>query len=262
MKQIFTDEELHVGKILTLDEKTAHHLFHVARTTPKERIRIISRNGRVYHGHVQEHPYVYVSEETDQTNDTPPELTLCAALIKADKFEWMLQKAAELGVTRIVPFTSANTIIALEPKKIDKKLARWASILEGACRQSNRTNLVTIEKPVRLQDLGHFKSELNLCAWEKENVSQHLCCSLDKLDHSATFVIGPEGGLMAGEADFLEQEGFILCSLGNRILRAETAACYMLACADYAWHANHSSCQADQKPEGSEIKETESESAD
>ncbi|MBF0579728.1 16S rRNA (uracil(1498)-N(3))-methyltransferase [Erysipelotrichaceae bacterium RD49] len=243
MKQIFVEEPIDVGKVLSLNEKTAHHLFHVTRTTPKEKIRVISRDRHIFYGHVQDHPHLLISEKSDETLPESPELTLCAALIKADKFEWMLQKAAELGVTKIVPFTSANTIISLEPKKIDKKIARWQSILEGACRQSNRTDLVTIEKPVSLADLVHFKSDLNLCAWEKENVSRHLCCALDKLACSATFVIGPEGGLSAKEADFLEQEGFELCSLGNRILRAETAACYVLACSDYAWNQNHGVCK-------------------
>lgn len=244
MKQIFAQESLHVGKVLTLNEKTAHHLFHVTRTTPKERIRVISQDRHVFYGHVQDHPHLLISEQSDEILPEHPELILCAALIKADKFEWMLQKAAELGATKIVPFTSANTIISLEPKKIDKKIARWQSILEGACRQSNRTDLVTIEKPVRFADLVQFQSDLNICAWEKENVSQHLCCTLDKLASSATFVIGPEGGLTKQEAEFLEQEGFVLCSLGSRILRAETAACYVLACADYAWNQNRGECPA------------------
>ncbi len=238
MKQVFWQGPLEIGQTIALEEKIAHHLFDVLRTTPKEFIRLIDNNQRLFLGHTTIKPYVEVVEELSLQVAPSLEITLCAALIKADKFEWLLQKACELGATRIVPFLSTNTVVQLEDKKIERKMARWKSIVEGACRQSNRTSLVQIERPCRLHELEKYKSAINVCAWEKENQSHPLCLALEQLNEnqaSITFVIGPEGGFTPQEALTLQEVGFAPCSLGPRILRAETAACYVLACADYAW---------------------------
>ncbi len=238
MKQVFWSEPLAVGQTIALEDKIAHHLFDVLRTTSKEFIRLVDKSHRVFLAQVTTKPYLKVVEELPLHATPTLEITLCAALIKADKFEWLLQKAAELGATRIVPFMSTNTVIQLEDKKIERKMARWESILEGACRQSNRLSLVQLERPCRLNELVQYKSAINVCAWEKEHQSHPLCLALEKLDAahtSVTFVIGPEGGFTPQEALKLEEVGFEPCSLGPRILRAETAACYVLACTDYAW---------------------------
>lgn len=238
MKQIFYSTPLKVGDIVELDEKTAHHLFDVTRTTPKETIRIVDSANQVFLGHVQAKPCIKISEQLDTHDKQHLEITLCAALIKADKWEWMLQKATELGVTRIVPFTCKNTVIQIEPKKAVRKLERWQTICQAACQQSNRTDLVQIEPICTIGQLEPYKSQMNICAWEKEGIENHLCCTLNQIDHAVTFVIGPEGGITQAEAKVLEDQGFILCSLGENILRAETAACYLLATAQYAHSSN------------------------
>lgn len=246
MKQVFVSQPLSTGQIFSLDDKTAHHLFDVTRTTPKETIRVVDSNRKVFHAHVTTKPDLEIVEELATQQPEALEITLCAALIKSDKWEWMLQKATELGVTRIVPFTSKNTMIQIDPKKAGRKLERWQSICQGACQQSNRTDLVQIEPVCTLETLNQYKSDLNICAWEKEGIEHHLCCTLNKVTDSVTFVIGPEGGLTAKEAELLEEEGFTLCSLGANILRAETAACYVCATAQYAWSANLAARQSEQ----------------
>ena len=252
MKQVFWDKKLEYGMKIALDEKTAHHLFDVTRTSPDERIRIIDADSSVFYGRVCEKPVVEVLEAARDSQNQQPEITLCCALIKADKFEWMLQKSAELGVTRIVPFVSTNTVIQIDERKIEKKMERWKAILLGACRQCNRTSLVQLEKPCRIGELDRFKSSLNVCAWEKERQSRHLCCELEKLEDSVTYVIGPEGGLSPKEAQDLEQAGFALCSLGPRILRAETAACYLLSCTEFVFAQKQASC-SDSEPAKSQV---------
>lgn len=238
MKQVFYDQPLNVGDIVELDEKTAHHLFDVTRTTPKETIRIVDGDKQLFYGHVQTKPCIEIVEKLANQSADQLDITLCAALIKADKWEWMLQKATELGVSRIVPFTSKNTMIQIEPKKASRKLERWQTICQAACQQSNRTDLVQIEPICSVNDLDRYQSDLNICAWEKEGIENHLCCTLNQIDQSVTFVIGPEGGITEQEAKALEEKGFVLCSLGENILRAETAACYLCATAQYAYSTN------------------------
>lgn len=237
MKQIFVSGPIETSMTISLDDATAHHIFDVLRTQGQERIRIAS-GSRLFLGRTLTKPFVEVLEEVDTKPAAKAEITLCAALIKADKFEWMLQKAAELGVSRIVPFTSERTVVTIEAKKEERKRQRWLSILEGACRQSNRTTLVELEPVCRLRDLPKYKSEISLCAWEKEDGSKILAQHLARPFSSVTYIIGPEGGLSSGEAAFLEEEGYALVSLGDNILRAETAACFVLSATDYQLQAN------------------------
>lgn len=230
MKQVFVNSAPALNSTICLDETQAHHLFDVLRTSPKETIRVVA-DGSVFLAHTAGKPNLFIFSQ-ESVEPRLVDITLCAALIKQDKFEWMLQKAAELGVTRIVPFTSRNTIVAIDPRKQQRKLERWQAILEAACAQSNRHDAVMLEPVSRLQDLTEYKSRCNVCAYEKED-SRHLCALLQDNPSSITAVIGPEGGFDAAEAKWLEDNGFALCTLGSQILRAETAACYILSAIEY-----------------------------
>ncbi len=233
MKQVFYNGSCEPDQAISLDDKVAHHIFDVLRTAGKEQIRIAADNG-VFFGHVLEKPMVKIKEKAEEARVSAAPITVCAAMVKADKFEWMIQKAVELGADEIVPLETERTIIRIDPAKFEKKRARWQSIADQAARQSNRPKTAKILPVCRLKDIEQHKSGCNICAYEKEAQSHHLCSALQGYDGSLTFVIGPEGGLSEEEADFLEQSGFALCSLGNNILRAETAVCYLLSCAEFS----------------------------
>ncbi len=233
MKQVFIDQECSIHQQVVLNEKEAHHLFDVLRIKEKEVVRVVSSTSQVYLAYPQKKPFLYVFNEIE-TEQERQDITLCFALIKQDKFEWMLQKACELGVTRIVPFTSRNTIIKLDAQKEKKKLERWSQILLSACKQCNRNDLVELTPIQTIDTLSNFQSELNLVAYEKENnPSHHLAHFLSENPETVTICIGPEGGFETYEVEKLQQQHFHTCSLGNRILRAETAACYVLSCMEY-----------------------------
>lgn len=236
MKQVYVDQNIQSGQEIALDMKQAHHVFDVLRTTSKERIRIITSAQKAYMGHVLKKPFIYIDKELDVQEDTK-KITLCFALIKQEKFEWMLQKSCELGVTDIVPFISKNTVVKLDEKKVEKKYVRWNEILLSATKQCNRNNLVKLHPIMNLNKLSEFKTDCNLVAYEKEeDPSKHLAQCLKENPSSITVCIGPEGGFEKSEIDLLNQAGFENCSLGKNILRAETAACYVLSAIEYQNH--------------------------
>ena len=235
MKQVFVEDPCLINQTVPLDEKQAHHIFDVLRTSEKETIRVVS-NEEVFLAHPAEKPYLYIFGK-EEVQQRLVDVRLCASLIKADKFEWMLQKACELGVSRIVPFVSRYSIIQLDQKKAIKKLERWNQILLSACKQCNRSDKVELMPIQTIDSLCEFKSECNVVAYEKENdPSMHLANYLKNNPSSVTFCIGPEGGFAPEEVEQLNVDGFHNCSLGNQILRAETAACYVLSCIEYQTH--------------------------
>lgn len=235
MKQVFVDQDCQLHSRIYLDEQQAHHLFDVLRIQKKEVVRVVA-NQQVFLAHPEQRGYLYLFDKMT-TEQNMQHITLCASLIKQDKFEWMLQKACELGVTRIVPFVSRNTVIRLDEKKAEKKLERWSKILLEACKQCNRNDLVEFSPIQTISSLLSFQSECNLVAYEKENdPSKHLAHYLKDNPESITLCIGPEGGFETFEIAEFEANHFQLCSLGPRILRAETAACYALAAIEYQQH--------------------------
>ena len=236
MKQVYLDQTVSVNDLISLDAKQAHHIFDVLRTTPKEKIRIITKNSGVFLGHVETKPNLVVDSKVD-VSDENQSITLCCALIKQDKFEWMLQKACELGVSKIVPFVSKNTVVKLDEKKAEKKLTRWNEILLAATKQCTRNTLVELEPVISLKDLSNYKSECNLVAYEKESdPSKHMAHYLKENPQTITVCIGPEGGFEESEIQILNEFGYANCSLGKNILRAETAACYVLGAIEYQNH--------------------------
>ena len=236
MKQVYLDQNVSVQDVICLDTKQAHHIFDVLRTTSKEKIRIVTKNSGVFFGHVENKPNLVIDSMVDVFEENQS-ITLCCALIKQDKFEWMLQKACELGVHKIVPFVSKNTVVKLDEKKAEKKLIRWNEILLAATKQCNRNTLVELEPVIALKKLSNYKSECNVVAYEKESdPSKHMAHYLQSNPYSITVCIGPEGGFEESEIKVLNDFGFENCSLGKNILRAETAACYVLSAIEYQNH--------------------------
>ncbi|MCF0106768.1 MAG: 16S rRNA (uracil(1498)-N(3))-methyltransferase [Holdemanella sp.] len=232
MKQVFVNEPIEVNTSIMLSEKEAHHLFDVLRIQKKETIRVVNSDNQVFLAHPGNRPFLDIFSEIEVPAKSE-HITLCAALIKSDKFEWMLQKACELGVTRIVPFESRYSVVHIDKQKEAKKLERWSQILLSACKQCNRNDLVELTPIQTVDSLHEFMSDCNLVAYEKEGGSNHISKFLSSNPKSITFCIGPEGGFDLSEIDLLMDDHFVSCSLGNRILRAETAAMYVLSAISY-----------------------------
>ncbi|AVP49696.1 RsmE family RNA methyltransferase [Williamsoniiplasma luminosum] len=150
-------------------------------------------------------------------------------IIREQKWDYVLQKLTELGVSEIVPVVFKRSIVKIDQKSITKKLARWGKICEDAAEQSHRSTTPIIHPPIsNLKALEQYKSALNLVAWEDTNESSLKQAFKTDFD-SISFVIGPEGGIDAQEIKTLETMGFKTVGLGKRILRAETAPILLMS---------------------------------
>lgn len=205
----------------------AEHLVRVLRVEPGERYEL-SDNKNVYLAQVETSRKGLVSfqviEEIDRKK-IPISVILWAALFKFDRFEWMIEKATELGVYTIRPFESVRTERGLAQASA-KRLARWERIALEASQQSRRDHLPVIEHTVPLAKALAAGSEVRLLLDETPRASPILQ-SLPKDIGSHQFVdllLGPEGGWTDEEHASAIERGWRACSLGNTVLRAETAA--------------------------------------
>lgn len=227
MRQFFVSEKLQVGSRYYFDNNQSHHIADVLRMKNDDEVRIVDCEGTAFTGQLFfESGRVGVTLIHENEGFEEPSVVCAAALIKKEKWELMIQKACELGAARIVPLVTRRTIIRLDEKEISRKMERWNKIALEACQQCNRTTVCTVERPVSISQLEQYKQEVNLVAYENENDMK----LRDVIDSDRiTFVVGPEGGFEKEEINKLNDMGFVSVSLGNRILRAETATMFILS---------------------------------
>jgi 16S rRNA (uracil1498-N3)-methyltransferase len=155
-------------------------------------------------------------------NEAPPVITLALAIFKFDRMEWAIEKATELGVARIIPVIAQRTeahLAAAAPKRV----ARWQRIAKQASEQSRRARPPEIDPPVKLKELVEFPAPGRLILSELEN-NVMLKDALNAPAEPLILAIGPEGGWTAAEIELFRVAGWTSASLGQTILRAETAA--------------------------------------
>lgn len=226
------------GSYIVLSEEDLHHLYHVMRYHSKERI-IGLYDGKTYLCMIEdEQGKIKVIQEIEEDHELDVDVTLVYALPKGDKLDWVVQKACELGASRIVPYLSKRSIIKTDPLKFEKKRIRLNRIVKEAAEQSTRTLVPEITGLCLPSQLKNYLSDINLVAYE-ESSRQHehiaLSRSLKSLKErgSVTIIVGPEGGFDEEEIVMMKDLGIIPCSLGKRILRSETAPLYMLSVIGY-----------------------------
>ena len=169
-----------------------------------------------------------------------PRLTVGLALINRDRMEWAIQKATELGIARLVPLITARTVVRLKAGRAHQLITRWQSIALEAAQQSMRWDVPIMTEPVPFDDwcASPGLDARRWILWEAPGRT----LLRDRLrgqlrPDSVTLAIGPEGGFDASEVELAERHGFEVVSLGDRILRAESAVLAALAIVQYEWGA-------------------------
>jgi 16S rRNA (uracil1498-N3)-methyltransferase len=227
MQRYFIDQIV-TSNTIELDETIMHHLNHVLRLRTPCEIVIVDASSNVFEVVVEpKNKYAKVLKQCEHVDDAPIKITLAMALLKKDKFEWVIQKACELGVSKIVPFLSERTIVDVSEAEFEKKRARYQMIAKEACEQSHRQSLCTIESLHQFTSLDQLEASFKGLCYERvegESITLKHC-----VHQSTLIVVGPEGGFSEKEVQWAKTHEFHLITLGHKILRAETAA--IAACA-------------------------------
>src|SRR5499433_1992759 len=150
-------------------------------------------------------------------------ITIALSIFKFDRMEWAIEKCVELGVTRIIPVIAARTDSHLSAAAV-KRSERWRKIAVQAVEQSRRTHLPQISAPAKLTEAVKSHSGTRVVLSEVEHTRTLKSAFVDHSTGSITLAIGPEGGWTSEELQSFVQAGWISASLGNTILRVETAA--------------------------------------
>lgn len=167
--------------------------------------------------------------------ELPCDITLYQGLPKSDKMELIIQKAVELGVSRIVPVATKRAVVKLDGSKEDKKIARWNSISESAAKQSKRGIIPEVTKVMDYKEAieDALNADIKIIPYEMSDPdsmeqTRKLIANITPGQSVAIF-IGPEGGFSEEEIDVAKNSGVKPITLGHRILRTETAGLVVLS---------------------------------
>ncbi|NLD69814.1 MAG: 16S rRNA (uracil(1498)-N(3))-methyltransferase [Limnobacter sp.] len=223
------------GDAVELDARRSHHLVRVLRLGVGEAVEAFDGRGNAFAATVAvadaHRCRLQLGARLEHTVESPLAITLGQCLSTADKMDWTIEKAVELGVTAIVPLASARSQLRLDADRAQRKLGHWRNIVESACTQSGRSLLPTLSAPRRLTDFvdGAWPvpapRRLVLDPRAPRRLSQAGIDARTPL----VLLVGPESGFADEELQAARDAGFEAVSIGHRTLRTETAGLAAIA---------------------------------
>ena len=231
--RIYTDQALRPGSEVLLPEQAGEHVARVLRLERGHPLILFNGDGRECDAELASLAKRAVTAAVltvrEVNREAPLKLTLAQSMARGEKMDWILQKATELGVARIVPLVTERTEVKLDEDRAERRMAHWHSVLASACEQCGRNLLPELEPPQRLDRwlgaLGAGAGVRLALLPEGDSTLRHL----PPVDNGAIVVIGPEGGFSDNDVAMLRHAGFLGLRLGPRILRTETAGVAALA---------------------------------
>lgn len=231
--------EYHDGFIRIENPKRVHHLMHVRRIHQGALITCLDGRGKRYRGRVSRLSADAVTinvEEIQEGAQAGLRLVLAQALIKLERFEWVVEKAVELGVSRLVPLSTERSILRLDADRLQAKCQRWQRIADESLQQCGRADRMEVEPVTTFSALiQQSPAELPLLLPTLEGE----CRRVDEIWESVSrkpevrVLIGPEGDFSPKEVRLAVEKGAIPITLGPLTLRSETAAVAVLAVLQY-----------------------------
>lgn len=240
MPRFFVDKNNIVENRILIAGADAHHIARSLRMAEGDEAIVCDGEGLQYRCILtrirDEECECQIIEKLDSGVESPVRITLCMAYPKGDKLEVVIQKAVELGCDRIIPFESSRCIKRPKVEKAEKQTARLQRIAEEAAKQCGRAKIPAVSSPVSYRQmlLEAKKSSLSLFCYENED-GLSIKDALVKADNpkSISVIVGAEGGFSPEEAAEATEAGCLSVSLGNRILRCETAPLFALTAICY-----------------------------
>ena len=235
--RIYTDTPLQAGAEAQLDDNAAQHVGRVLRMQPGQALSLFNGDGQDYPALItsagKKYVTVQVQQPTANGSESALEIVLGQTLSKGDRMDYAVQKATEMGVTRIVPLSTERCDVRLKGDREDKRLSHWRSVAVSAAEQCGRARVPDILPVMNITEWLEYSQRCDLRLVLHHRTEQSLG-SIEK-PNSIALMIGPEGGLSADEITQAEKSGFLSVVLGPRVLRTETAPVAAIALCQWLW---------------------------
>lgn len=244
LRRFYIEKENINGAQVQLRGDLVHHIRDVCRFHTGDEFEVLVGDGKAHHVRISSETKQEITAAILSSRDLPalekPYVTLCVSVPKLPKMDWIVEKCVELGAFEVRAFVSDYSFLRKVSELSDNRLARWRKLVQGATQQSGRGDLMRIGVPTSLEKLlaefSRNPSTSGLFPYEGES-PQGLSSALEdlktrKLDHLWVFV-GSEGGFSPQEVELFAQAGLNPTSMGEQILRVETACVALMSVIKY-----------------------------
>lgn len=233
LARFFVDPPLETGARLALPERAAHHAARVLRLRNHDPIVLFDGRGGEYTATIasleRDTVHVAVGEWQDVERESPLAITLVQGISSAERMDFTLQKAVELGIAAIQPLSTEKSIVRLDARRAASRVGHWRRIVISACEQCGRNRVPEVRSPVSVTELCEATRDQDAKWLLSPEAALRLRDATGGPSASLVMAIGPEAGFSDAETRSLLDAGFTAVRLGPRILRTETAALAAIA---------------------------------
>jgi 16S rRNA (uracil1498-N3)-methyltransferase len=229
--RIYVELELAAGADVLLPAAASTHLLRVLRLRPGAALTLFNGLGGEYAAELtgggRSGARALIGALTEVERESPLQITLLQGVARGERMDFIVQKATELGVQRIVPLSCEFSVVRLDAAALRRRVEHWRGVAIAACEQSGRNRLPQVDSVTPLEAAcADGKHELKLVLVPQAPATLSM---LSKGPQRVVLLVGPEGGLSGREQLLAQRHGFQACRLGPRILRTETAPLAALA---------------------------------
>jgi 16S rRNA (uracil1498-N3)-methyltransferase len=243
VSRFYVPKECISGDRITVTGKEAHHISDVMRLKVSDPVTVFDGTGKEYTGIIKEISRKSISLEISATRTAVKsacDVTLIQAIPKKDKMDFIVQKATELGVCRIIPVVTQRTIPDWGKAKKDGVVERWKKIAQEAAKQCGRAYLPEIDAITSLKEIaspqkGLAMTDLKLIATLNDKTTSLKNVLKNVKPSKIAVAIGPEGDFIKEEVGLFEDNGFKAVGLGPMVLKSDTAGLAALAIINYEY---------------------------
>ncbi|MBP1747783.1 MAG: ribosomal small subunit methyltransferase [Deltaproteobacteria bacterium] len=234
IRRVFVDKLKIKSGMVLLAGPVHKYIVGVLRKGPGDRIDLIDGKGYLYRSTIQsikgKEVFLQVLDVVHKPQEKRPRVILCVSPIKGPRMDWLVEKATELGAEKIVPTIFRRTLIRFNANG-SEKIDRWRRITVEASRQSGRFTIPEISEPTPLRGITDLIEDVGkrIVLYEKERHTTLKGVFGMNTGDATCVVIGPEGGIEESEVEWLKENGFTACTLGENIFRAETTPLVVLS---------------------------------
>lgn len=226
------------GARIALPDAAARHVARVLRLRPGDPIAVFDGAGAEHAARIERASArgveIVVGEPLVPIAETVLAVDLAQGISRGERMDLVVQKAVELGVRSITPLVTARSVVRLDARRAESRLAHWRAVAVGACEQCGRATVPEI-RPILALDRWLAEADPSPLRLLLDPLATETPDTLAPAAHGVTLLVGPEGGLERAEAEAARRAGFVGVKLGPRVLRTETAALVAITAAQLLW---------------------------
>ena len=239
ISRLYIDTPLAANQTIDINGEPFNYLVNVLRLKKGATLSVFNGQGGEFHATISElgkrEAQLDIGDFENITSESPLDITLVQGISRGERMDFTLQKATELGVTRIVPLFTERCTVNLKAERLEKRIKHWQGTVRSACEQSGRNNIPQIEPAKYFDDFIQNGNQLEHSCLLLDPESPQSLTSITVAPTAITLLIGPEGGFSSRERELAYANGYQGVQLGPRILRTETAAIAAISAMQILW---------------------------